>query len=58
VGWYSADLVNSDEATPGDALVHRRFQRFSENPLYLKMNPESRAAKEKKQLPYFLYELD
>lgn len=58
VGWYSADLINRDAPHATDALVHKRFQKFSENPLFLKLNPESKEANERKQLPYFLYELD
>jgi len=34
------------------------MQRFSENPLMLIMNPESKVAHDQKKLPYFLYDYD
>lgn len=58
IGWYSADFSNSDEPQPIDSQLQKTVQQFSENPLYLIMNPSSQEAMEKKTLPYFLYEYE
>jgi len=58
LGWYSADFRNNDKPTVNDANVHKRMKHFSENPLYLKLNPESLEAKERSHIPFYLYELD
>lgn len=34
------------------------MQKFTENPLYIIMNPDSKEASDKGKLPYFLYELN
>ena len=45
LGWYSSTLNNSsDSPTQPDVVVHKKMQRFTENPLYIIMNPESQDA--------------
>lgn len=56
IGWYSADFNQHDEPLQADSQIQRAVQQFSENPLYLIMNPSSQEAKDKKTLPFFLYE--
>ena len=58
IGWYSADLLNHDTPLDVDLGIHQSMQQFTENPLFLMLNPESKEANEKKILPFFLYELD
>lgn len=59
LGWYSSTMNNSsDVPTNADVLVHKKMQRFTENPLYIIMNTESKEAQDKGKLPYFLYELN
>eukprot|EP00347_Sterkiella_histriomuscorum_P008516 403344803 len=59
IGWYSADFKNHDQPISGiDNAVHKTIHQFSENPLYLIMNPDSKEASEKKTLPYFLYDYE
>ena len=41
-----------------DAIAHKKMFKFTENPFYLIMNTESTEAKEKKKLPFFLYEVN
>ena len=57
LGWYSSSTEsNSDEPTQADAIAHKKMQKFTENPLYLILNTESKEAKDKKKIPCFLYE--
>ena len=44
IGWYSSTLGgDSTQDCPSipDAIVHKKMQKFTENPLYLIMNNES-----------------
>ena len=58
IGWYSADLQDHDTPLELDLGIHHSMQQFTENPLFLMLNPDSKEANEKKILPFFLYELD
>ena len=58
VGWYSTGSQNFKD-TPDqqkDMALQKSIQRYCENPIYLIMNPNSQAAKDKKTIPIFLYE--
>ena len=45
LGWYSSTMNNqSDLPTNADVIVHKKMQRFTENPLYIIMNTESKEA--------------
>lgn len=63
IGWYSADAsgapnAESDQPTENDVtLLKTVISKFAENPFMLLMNPESQSAKDKKKIPFFLYEL-
>ena len=62
VGWYSADSKTGPEAkfdipTDKDMETHKNIvTKFTENPLMLIMNTVSQSAKDKKKIPFFLYE--
>mmetsp|Transcript_36651 Transcript_36651/g.35431 ORF Transcript_36651/g.35431 Transcript_36651/m.35431 type:complete len:120 (-) Transcript_36651:463-822(-) len=58
VGWYSTILKGGeDKPTEADSIVHKKFLKFTENPMNLIMNPESKDARESKKMPFFLYEI-
>jgi len=58
IGWYSAATdYKQDTPAESDYLVHKKMNRFAENPLFMLMNPESKEAHSKKQVPLFLYEM-
>lgn len=58
LGWYSTGVTqNSDYPDVKDDLrIQKSIQRFCESPIYLIMNTGSEQAKNKKQVPIFLYE--
>ena len=62
LGWYSADAKNGpdvkfDIPTVQDlAILKNTITKFAENPLMLIMNTASQSAKDKKKIPFFLYE--
>ena len=58
IGWYSAQGGKLDAPTPADLVLHKKFQKFTENPLLAILSPESAEATKKKILPLFLYELE
>ena len=58
IGWYSAQGGKLDSPTPADLLLHKKFQKFTENPLFAILCPESVEALKKKILPLFVYELE
>jgi hypothetical protein len=59
IGWYSAILGGGkygDEPSPADAVLNKKMKKFTENPLLLILNSESKECIEKQKLPFFLYE--
>jgi COP9 signalosome complex subunit 6 len=58
IGWYSADCLDHDTPLPIDLSIHQSMQGFTENPIFLLMNPDSKEAREKRVLPFYIYELD
>ena len=62
LGWYSADAkcgpeVKFDIPSAQDlATLKNTVTKFAENPLMLIMNTASQSAKDKKKIPFFLYE--
>jgi COP9 signalosome complex subunit 6 len=58
IGWYSAQGGKLDAPTPSDLALHKKFMKFTENPLLAILSPESAEATKKKILPLFLYELE
>ena len=63
LGWYSADATAGadpkfDEPTKGDLEILKKvISKRADNPLMLIMNEESGFAKDRKKIPFFLYEL-
>ena len=63
LGWYSADATagadpSSDQPTAGDLEILKKvISKRADNPLMLIMNEESGFAKDRKKIPFFLYEL-
>lgn len=56
-GWYSSTLNGkTDEPGKFDMIVHKKMVRFTESPLLLILNPDSKVAKESSKLPFFIYE--
>ena len=62
LGWYSTDAkcgpeVKFDTPSTQDlATLKNTVSKFAENPLMLIMNTASQSAKDKKKIPFFLYE--
>ena len=62
LGWYSADAktgpeVKFDVPSAKDVNILKNvITKFAENPLMLMMNTASQSAKDKKKIPFFLYE--
>ena len=66
IGWYSGTgavkapqpgMDKADEPTADDLRVTKTIiSQLCENPLLLMLNPHSKAALEKKKIPFFLYE--
>ena len=58
MGWYSTGITQTSDFpdVKNDLQIQKSIQRFCENPIYLIMNLNSEAAKNKKQVPIFVYE--
>ena len=63
LGWYSVDGKSGkdekcDQPSKNDVeILQNVVSKFAENPLMLIMNENSQSAKDKKKIPFFLYEL-
>ena len=57
LGWYSTGVAQTkDTPDDNDFSLQESISRHCENPIYLIMNVNSEEAKNKKQIPIFLYE--
>ena len=57
LGWYSSGPAqSSDFPDAADLQIQKSVINFCESPIYMIMNTSSEQAKNKKQIPIFLYE--
>ena len=62
LGWYSADEASGqetkfDQPSKGDVEILKNvISKQTENPLMMIMNEKSKDAKDKKKIPFFIYE--